>query len=212
MYNMRANLVIGFHGCDESTRDKLLLQRGNIEFSREPFDWLGHGMYFWENNLDRAWQWAEDKKKRGRITKPAVIGAVMELMHCCDLLDERFIRLLISYYKLMKSEYITLGKDIPENKDAPNDIHKDRIIRDLDCSVIEYMHDYIREHIRNGSANIRDFDSTRGVFTEGGPAFPGAGIFAKSHIQTCIRNPNCIKGFFLPRDNVDFPTEIIPLQ
>jgi len=42
------------------------------------------------------------------------------------------------------------------------------------------------------------FDSIRGVFTEGGPAFDGAGLFAKSHIQICIRKPNCIQGFFMP--------------
>jgi hypothetical protein len=29
--------------------------------------------------------------------------------------------------------------------------------------------------------------------------------FAKSHIQICIRNLNCIKGFFLPRQEIDFP-------
>jgi hypothetical protein len=48
------------------------------------------------------------------------------------------------------------------------------------------------------------FDSTRGVFTEGGPVFEGAGLFEKSHIQICIRNPNCILGFFLPRKEIDF--------
>jgi len=31
-----------------------------------------------------------------------------------------------------------------------------------------------------------------------------AGLFAKSHIQICVRNPNCIKGFFMPRREMDF--------
>jgi hypothetical protein len=44
------------------------------------------------------------------------------------------------------------------------------------------------------------------VFTEGGPAFPGAGIQEKNHIQICIRNSNSIKGFFLPRKERDFTT------
>jgi len=52
---------------------------------------------------------------------------------------------------------------------------------------------------KQGFSNFRQFDTARGVFTEGGPAFPGAGIQKKSHIQICVRNTKCIKGFFLPR-------------
>ncbi len=55
------------------------------------------------------------------------------------------------------------------------------------------------ENEQNSNSKIKDFDTVRGVFTEGGPAFPGAGIQKKSHIQICIRNMDCIKGFFLPR-------------
>lgn len=34
------------------------------------------------------------------------------------------------------------------------------------------------------------------MFTEGKPLYPGAGFHEKSHIQICVRNPNCIKGYF----------------
>jgi hypothetical protein len=60
---------------------------------------------------------------------------------------------------------------------------------------------------KNGSSTTRQFDSTRGVFTQGGPALEGAGIFEKSHIQVCVRNPNSIKGFFISREEVEFPIE-----
>jgi len=29
---------------------------------------------------------------------------------------------------------------------------------------------------------------------------PGAGFKEKNHIQICVRNRNCIKGYFLPRE------------
>jgi hypothetical protein len=62
-----------------------------------------------------------------------------------------------------------------------------------------------KEEIRSkGYTGIKVFDSVRGVFTEGGQAFEGSGLFTKSHIQVCVRNLNCIKGFFLPRKEVDF--------
>ena len=51
MYDTRPNLVIGFHGCDLSRRESLLNNSGPIEKSEKPYDWLGHGVYFWENNL-----------------------------------------------------------------------------------------------------------------------------------------------------------------
>jgi hypothetical protein len=38
---------------------------------------------------------------------------------------------------------------------------------------------------------------------EGGPAFEGAGIYEKSYVQICIRNPDCIKGFFNLRKGSD---------
>jgi hypothetical protein len=53
--------------------------------------------------------------------------------------------------------------------------------------------------VRDNLINNPDF------FTEGGPAFDGSGLSAKSHVQICIRNPNCIKGFFLPRRESTFP-------
>lgn len=61
-----------------------------------------------------------------------------------------------------------------------------------------------KEIATKGATDIKIFDSTRGVFTEGGAAYKGAGIFEKSHIQICIRNFNNIKGFFLPRKEIDF--------
>src|ERR1700722_9821147 len=75
MYDLRPNLVMGFHGCDIRGRDKLLNHPNEIVISQKPYDWLGHGMYFWENNYARAMQWAEDKKRRCAIETPAVIGA-----------------------------------------------------------------------------------------------------------------------------------------
>lgn len=87
-------------------------------------------------------------------------------------------------------------------------------MRELDCTLIEYMHQAILEQISediisHGFSELKIFDSARGVFTEGGPAFPGAGIQEKNHIQICIRNSNCIKGFFLPRKEKDFTPDSI---
>lgn len=200
MYSTRSNLLIGYHGCDESVAEQLLTKPKNVKISEKPFDWLGHGFYVWENNYDRAMLWAKDKEKRGQISKAAVIGVVFTLDYCLDLIDSEFIKMLTIYYELMQIEFQNLDKELPINKDVKQDEHKDLLIRELDCAVIQYLHQKIKEEINfNKSTLLREFDSARGVFTEGGPAFPGAGVQKKSHIQICIRNMDCIKGFFLPR-------------
>lgn len=68
-------------------------------------------------------------------------------------------------------------------------------MRHLDCAVIELHHYWNEKHMKQQA-----YDSVRGVFQEGKEAYPGAGFKEKSHIQISIRNPNCIKGFFWPRE------------
>jgi hypothetical protein len=209
MYDIKPNLILGFHGCEASVRDALLQNPTDIKISQEPYDWLGHGMYFWENNYDRAIQWAQDKKHRGAIKEPAVIGAVLYLGHCCDFLETKYIRLVSKYYKIMRARYESFGKQLPENQDLSHDHYKDKLMRYLDCAAIEFLHGETFDHLvgdiqSKGFSNYRLFDTTRGVFTEGGPAFDGSGLFAKSHIQICVRNLNCIQGFFMPKEEMDF--------
>jgi hypothetical protein len=186
------------------------LKPNKINKSEKPYDWLGHGVYFWENNYERAVQWAKDRENKGDINKASVIGAVLTLDNCLDFTDSRYTGMINSYYLLMENYYNQIGKELPKNKDLKTDTYKDKIIRELDCAVIEYMHFTILEQYNidireKGYSDFQIFDSTRGIFTEGGPAFPGAGIQTKNHIQICIRNLNCIKGFFMPRTETTFP-------
>jgi len=210
MYRKRPNLTIGFHGCDLSVRDDLVLYPDKVKKSQEKFDWLGNGFYVWENNYTRALNWAEDKQKRGSINTPSVVGVVYQLDYCLDFTDSEFIELLPVYFELMKSDLSLANKNLPINKDLAEDQHHDLIFREKDCAVIEYMHQKINEQIKSdikqkGYSEYKPFDTARGIFTEGGPAFEGAGIRTKNHIQVCIRNLNCIKGFFIPRKESKFP-------
>jgi len=52
--------MLGFHGCDEHTRNMLVHDPDSMKKSEEPYDWLGHGFYIWENNFERALSWAKD--------------------------------------------------------------------------------------------------------------------------------------------------------
>ena len=94
----------------------------------------------------------------------------------------------------LKESCILAGVDMPINKDPLKISSKDRILRKLDCAVITTLHKLTQ------NAGLPPYDSVRGVFWEGEELYPGAGFREKNHIQIAIINPNCIKGFFLPRD------------
>lgn len=104
----------------------------------------------------------------------------------------------------MAVRYSSSGKVLPVNKDAKDDVNKDKLLRYLDCAVIEHMHNEFGKFVKNNQELITHpqgsiFDSVRGAFLEGGPAFKGSGIHSKTHIQICIRNPNCIRALFKPK-------------
>jgi hypothetical protein len=204
MYNFRPNLHIGFHGCDESVRNALVAIPIQVKISKKPYDWLGNGFYVWENNYVRAKHWAEDKFKRGRISKASVVGVIYTLADCLDFSDSLYIDSIEQYYYLMKRDFEEMGITMPINEQIVSDLYQDKLIRKLDCSVIEYYQLKIEielQYQRNriGFSHYEGFDTVRGIFTEGGPAFPGAGIQKKNHIQVCIRNLDMIKGFFIPK-------------
>lgn len=301
LYSKRPNLVIGFHGCDESVLKKVINGQDNLQKSENIFDWLGHGIYFWQNSKSRAMEYALEAQSRpnSKIKKPVVVGAIIDLGHCMDLIDSEFLLELKEGYRALKRSRSAAGTSLPENKRVQNS--KDKLLRNLDCAVIETVHTINEEtlinikkseklileiaftfehidrlnsdqpldenifnllakgilenldklidslayaHILNANTirvlnyainivnyknidrfktagekflemadNIictatlfSEYDSVRGVFLEGKRLYPGAGFSEKDHIQLCIRNPNCIKGFFLPRDIDDkFP-------
>lgn len=196
MYRSRGNLTLAFHGCDESIRDQIVNHQKTFKLSDNKYDWLGNGMYFWENNSQRALEWAEYTKdhpqnNKHHITKPAVLGAIVSLGYCLDLLDSDYLSELKTAYDTLATIRAQEGKEIEQNT-CPKG-NSEKLIHTLDCSVIEILHK-MRKDI-----NEHPYDSVRAAFIEGGELYPTSGFNEKNHIQICIRNPNCIKGYFIPR-------------
>ena len=188
------NLVLAFHGCDKSTYDSILTNNEILHNSTNSYDWLGNGMYFWEQNLERAWQWAQESAENAHssVKDPAVVGAVIDMGYCLNLLDSRSIELLQKQYEVFRLKMELSNQPIPRNKNTRN--NKDMLLRYLDCAVIEDL------HTERESQQLRPFDTVRGLFQEGEPIYETSGFLEKTHIQICVRNPNCIKGFFAPRE------------
>lgn len=187
VHRLSAGFVLGFHGCDKKTAEKLI---GGDEFvpSNNEYDWLGPGIYFWESNPERALEFAQEVKARGpkrnpQIKTPAVVGAVIDLGYCLDLTTSAGARSLVSAYEGFSESMQLAGAMLPVN--GPN-IWK----RNLDCAVISWFHDRLKK------ANGPPVDTVRAPFIEGEELFPGSAFRAKSHIQICVQKAECIKGVF----------------
>lgn len=151
-------------------------------------------MYFWENDPKRAMEWARELKKhphhRGqKIKTPAVLGAVIALNHCLDLLDSTAIEMVKKAHDEYLETTTLAGIPLPTNNGGA---------RNLDCAVINYLHQTIADR-HEAFDGLAPFDSVRAMFPEGQPLYPNAGFRKQSHIQICIRNSDCIKGLFIPR-------------
>lgn len=61
--------VIGFHSCDREVGLKVLNGKDNLFSSTNTWDWLGEGIYFWEQNPGRALEYAIESSERKQINK-----------------------------------------------------------------------------------------------------------------------------------------------
>ncbi|PWU10576.1 MAG: hypothetical protein C5B50_25235 [Verrucomicrobia bacterium] len=185
-------LVTGYHGCDAAVATKVLSGAARLNFSTNPYDWLGWGIYFWEHGPQRAAEWAVEQARISgkRIREPAVLGARIDLGECFDLLDTAYTRRLQRYYFELRERLREETVPMPQNRDAPSSRRGDKVLRFRDRAVIDYAVSKVKEE------EDIVFRSVRCAFLEGEPAFPGSKIALKSHIQIAVRDPACIQEVF----------------
>lgn len=182
--------IIGFHGCDETIADALINGSNNLSPSTNKYDWLGSGIYFWENDYHRAYEYAKElaSQPRNKISKPAVVGAIIDLGQCLDLTTRSGLTLVEQMYDQIKDQ-IVLENIKGKSKGATSDI----MLRNLDCYIIGAIHD-MHDHTKG----LTPFNSVRAGFWEGEELYPNAGFRKKNYIQISIRNERSIMAYFKP--------------
>lgn len=113
---------------------------------------------------------------------------VMDLGHCLNLVDGEALQLVREAYSRYKAVCHSSGVHEARNRGP------EFRARFLDCAVFEYL------HASREIDGLPAFDTVRGFFVEGIELYPGAGLRDQDHIQICVRNPRCVKGYFLPKD------------
>ena len=187
MHRLTTTFVLGYHGCDQYVAEQLLAGEP-FQKSKNDYDWLGPGIYFWEANPLRGLEFAAELQNAfwgPEITTPAVVGAIIDLGLCLDLTTTAGIRQIRAAHASYISNCEQTGDIIPTNSPDENYLR-----RQLDCAVFMKLHQ-IREDDEE-----QLIDTVRGVFVEGEPVYEGAGFRAKTHIQICVCNTSNIKGVF----------------
>ena len=190
--------ILGFHGCDHQVAEQVLAGKTEILASRNSYDWLGSGAYFWENNPSRALAWARflassEYSGPRKVKQPAVIGAIIDPGLCLDLTEDSSLTLVQEAHGNLVRACAEMGAPLPINE--PGHLNDDDFVkRYLDCAVINFLHE------TRAIADLEPFETIRSPFLEGGPLYHGGKIAAKTHVQWCVRNPKrAIIGYFRPR-------------
>jgi hypothetical protein len=184
MFSALPGNIIVYHGTSRAEAERVIGGRGfkHLNRSTEDYDWLGGAVYFWENSEARAEDWARNK----HADQDAVLGAVLQLGSCLDLLDQQFINVFERAAADMCQEFEKSGKPIPEN--TANGAHR------FDCALIEYI------LAAPDEKQYGRFDSARAAYIEGKRILGRSAFRRQTHIQIAVYNPNCIKGHYWPQE------------
>jgi hypothetical protein len=187
-------LVVAYHGCDESTADRLVSRGGKFRPSNNKYDWLGSGVYFFEDDSRRALHFAETaaanpgrKFSRGVIERPAVVGVVLRLHRILDLSTQDGIDEFATAYHGLEAASARTGQPMPVNRRARAD-DAEMLLHNLDRAVIEFVHAAREED------GLAPYEAVRAPFTQGSPIAPTSAILDRTHIQLALRDVSCVVG------------------
>jgi hypothetical protein len=162
--------VYGYHGTSRSRAERILVE--GFRPSTNGYDWLGTGVYFWQDAPNHALLWARQNYQEEAI----VIKSRLRLdSTCIDLLDMPQVdnpNFWTDSYNEFTEMCRRAGRSLPEqNPDIPGK-------RYLDCSFFDYLRSSIFGSDPRGAI--------RSAFPEGKRIFPNSAIFDKTHVQIAI--------------------------
>jgi hypothetical protein len=166
--------VLGYHGTSRAKANSILAN--GFKVSDNDYDWLGKGVYFFQDAPIRAMQWATGQHPQ----QPAVIRALIRLDNCIDLLDIKWFPPLRIVYNSFREQYRLANRPLPQQNPQHSKAHR------LDCEFFNYTTEMLH---RRG----QDVEVIRAVFVEGENIFPNSAIFDLAHVQIAVTNIDLIE-------------------
>ena len=148
--------------------------RNGFHVSRNVYDWLGDGIYFFQDAPNRAREWAAQRHGADGV----VIRSVIRLDDCLDLLDIQWNDLLNDAYTDVVEAAQRTGTSLPRQTAGAHRL--DRVVLNLAVRLL-------------GARRRMPVRSVRGVFGEGVPVFPNSAILSRAHVQIAVRDVSMIE-------------------
>jgi len=174
--------VVGYHGTTLATAKRIVARDTTFTPSQNTYDWLGHGIYFWEYGPQQAYNWARHQYSAN--TRVAVVASMIRLGNCFDLLDPTNADTLVRTKRLLERTLTESGETLPRNYN---------VRKHLDCAVFELFYE-----MQNEAGE--PIDTARAVYVPTSTRkrlWSKSWLYRETHIQLCVRDPRCILGTWL---------------
>ncbi|APC07798.1 hypothetical protein [Neomoorella thermoacetica] len=93
-------VFIGFHGTSKASADMILLDKRFLPSNRED-EWLGKGIYFFENDPEQAIDWCVRARK---YKEWAILKTIIEAQEVLDLTRKREWDMFLSIIKQLQGK------------------------------------------------------------------------------------------------------------
>lgn len=166
------SFATGYHGTREDHAYEIL-STTTMRPSTGPGEWLGDGVYLWEDGEDRASRWAEWQYPGSAVS---VLRVGVRLGRCLDFNNSDLC------WNLLIEAAERLGAVSPLPTPAGAKHFPDR-------AVIEFLCAYL----------VPPADTVRAwLIEEGNPPYAGSGLLPAG-LQLCVRQPTCIESIELSK-------------
>lgn len=176
--------VVGFHGTTVPAAIKIL--ESGFKMGERDWDWLGAGIYFWQDAPHRAIEWAQ-LRATGKIggkavqdSSVAIVEADLALEGCLDLLDN-------DWNEVIRSSTGEFLKQLTPTQRNDFKNMQPRGCNRLDCAFFNYFVASWQD-----SRPDEPIRSVRAAVAEGNPILTDSPIRYESHVQIAIRDLSLI--------------------
>jgi hypothetical protein len=193
---MAVRRVIGYHGTTLGEAGKIVdgIRVGalNEPVTAVEANWLGAGIYFFENDMAHAEKWARVKASKAGMAG-AIVRAEIELINCLDVTHILGQTLLRNAHRALQEEW----KASPDGRrnQMPFEILGGQVRagyrgewrnygkNELDYRVVEKA-----VELAHAQLNVT-YNTVRGIFLEDGPLYENSWFFEGAHAAIAVRSP-----------------------
>jgi len=180
LHRLSTSFILGYHGCDRHVDERLLAGEA-FQASTDDYDWLGPGVYFWEANPRRGFEFATEAALRR--------GSSIQGRHWSR---DRPRKLSGFDHQCRSSFRCEAHKDLIgtlSQTGCTPPVNSTDTRRRSHCAVILRVHAIVQ---KSASTPI---DTVKAAFIEGPPLCPTAGFHEKTHTQMPCVIPLAFEAF-----------------